>query len=115
MTKDEFITALDHLVANPDNLIESANKLRQAVSEDYDTMLQNRNLVDSLTQERDTLTKDLQDMKDLNLKLFLSQPNVTGVNSVPPEPNKNPPLEHKVDAYESIDALVAHIQSQLTK
>lgn len=115
MTKDEFITALDHLVANPDNLIESANKLRQAVSEDYDTMLQNRNLVDSLTQERDTLTKDLQDMKDLNLKLFLSQPNVTVADPNPKEPNINPPLEPKVDAYESIDALVSDIQTQLCK
>lgn len=115
MTKDEFITALDHLVANPDNLIESANKLRQAVSEDYDTMLQNRNLVDSLTQERDTLSKDLKDMKDLNLKLFLSQPNVTGTNSAPVDTNSNPPLEPKVDAYESIDALVSDIQKQLTK
>lgn len=115
MTKDEFITALDHLVANPDNLIESANKLRQAVSEDYDTMLQNRNLVDSLTQERDTLTKDLQDMKDLNLKLFLSQPNVAGANSVPADTNPNPPLDTKVNAYESIDALVSDIQTQLIK
>ena len=109
MTKDEFIKALDDIVANPDKAVSLATDLRRSASDDYDTLTQLRTVNESLTDANTKLTKDLQEMKDLNLKLFMSQPNVAKPDSTEPEPPKND--APKADAYDSIDALIADMHN----
>lgn len=109
MTKDEFITALDNIVANPDKAISLAADLRKSASEDYDTLTQLRTVNDSLTDTNTKLTKDLQEMKDLNLKLFMSQPNVSKP-ATETEPPKDP-TPPKADAYDSIEDLISDMHN----
>lgn len=109
MTKDEFIKALDDIVANPDKAVALATDLRKSASDDYDTLTQLRTVNESLTDANTKLTKDLQEMKDLNLKLFMSQPNVSAPPSTEPkEPKDGAP---KADAYDSIDDLIADMHN----
>lgn len=109
MTKDEFIAALDNIVANPDKAISLAADLRKSASEDYDALIQLRTVNDSLTDTNTKLTKDLQEMKDLNLKLFMSQPNVNKPSSET-EPPKDP-TPPKADAYDSIEDLISDMHN----
>lgn len=110
MTKDEFIKALDDIVANPEKAVALATDLRKSASDDYDTLTQLRTVNESLTDTNTKLTKDLQEMKDLNLKLFMSQPNVSKPASTEPEtPKDDAP---KADAYDSIDDLIADMHSK---
>lgn len=109
MTKDEFIKALDDIVANPDKAVSLATDLRRSASDDYDTLTQLRTVNESLTDANTKLTKDLQEMKDLNLKLFMSQPSVSTPSSEPEEPKDDAP---KADAYDSIDDLIVDMHSK---
>ena len=110
MTKDEFIKALDDIVANPDKAVALATDLRKSASDDYDTLTQLRTVNESLKDTNTKLNKDLQEMKDLNLKLFMSQPNVSTPPSTEPEVSKDD--APKADAYDSIDDLIADMHSK---
>lgn len=110
MTKDEMIAAIDNMVANPDTLLEQANALRQSLSADYDELTQTRNLKDSLESELETTKKSLQEMKDLNVQLFMQSPAIHQPN-VPIPPAPEPPTP-KAEQYDSIDALIADMRSK---
>lgn len=111
MTKDEMIAAIDNMVANPETLLEQANALRQSLSADYDELTQTRNLNDNLSAELETTKKSLQEMKDLNVQLFMQSPAIHQPNtpSIPPEPEPPTP---KAEQYDSIDALIADMRSK---
>lgn len=110
MTKDEMIAAIDNMVANPETLLEQANALRQSLSADYDELTQTRNLNDNLNAELETTKKSLQEMKDLNVQLFMQSPAIHQPNtSTPPEPEPPTP---KAEQYDSIDALIADMRSK---
>ena len=109
MTKDEFIKALDDIVANPEKAVALATDLRKSASDDYDTLTQLHTVNESLKDTNTKLNKDLQEMKDLNLKLFMSQPNVSTPPSTEPEAPKDD--KPKADAYDSIDDLIADMHS----
>lgn len=111
MTKDEMIAAIDNMVANPETLLEQANALRQSLSSDYDEFTQTRNLNDNLSAELETTKKSLQEMKDLNVQLFMQSPAIHQPNtsSTPPETEPEAP---KAEQYDSIDALIADMRSK---
>lgn len=111
MTKDEMIAAIDNMVANPDTLLEQANALRQSLSADYDELTQTRNANDSLQSELETTKKSLQEMKDLNVQLFMQSPAIhqPNVPSTPPAPEPPTP---KAEQYDSMDALIADMRSK---
>lgn len=110
MTKDEMIAAIDNMVANPETLLEQANALRQSLSVDYDELTQTRNLNDNLSAELETTKKSLQEMKDLNVQLFMQSPAIHQPNmSTPPDPEPPTP---KAEQYDSIDALIADMRSK---
>ena len=111
MTKDEMIAAIDNMVANPETLLEQANALRQSLSADYDEFTQTRNLNDNLNAELETTKKSLQEMKDLNVQLFMQSPAIHQPNtpSTPPDPEPSTP---KAEQYDSIDALIADMRSK---
>lgn len=111
MTKDEMIAAIDNMVANPDTLLEQANALRQSLSADYDELTQTRNLNDNLSAELETTKKSLQEMKDLNVQLFMQSPAIHQPNTSPTPPEPEPPTP-KAEQYDSIDALIADMRSK---
>ena len=111
MTKDEMIAAIDNMVANPDTLLEQANALRQSLSADYDELTQTRNLKDTLESELETTKKSLQEMKDLNVQLFMQSPAIHQPNTPSTPPAPEPPTP-KAEQYDSIDALIADMRSK---
>ena len=111
MTKDEMIAAIDNMVANPDTLLEHANALRQSLSADYDELTQTRNLNDNLSAELETTKKSLQEMKDLNVQLFMQSPAIHQPNTPSTPPDPEPPTP-KAEQYDSIDALIADMRSK---
>lgn len=114
MLKDEFITKLDALASDPENLLANAAALRQEVSADYDelTLLkqQNETLQNTLTNTQ----KELSEQKNLSLKLFMSQPSISGSNDIPPETPPSPDPEPPIDQYTSIDEMLTDIRKNTT-
>ena len=114
MLKDEFITKLDALASDPDNLLANAAALRQEVSADYDELLllkqQNESLQTTLTNTQ----KELSEQKNLSLKLFMSQPSVAGGIDTPPDTPPSPDPEPPLDQYSSIDEMLTDIRKNTT-
>lgn len=113
MLKDEFITKLDALASDPENLLANAAALRQEVSADYDELSllkqQNENLQNTLTNTQ----KELSEQKNLSLKLFMSQPNISG-NDTPPETPPSTDPEPPIDEYTSMDEMLTDIRKNTT-
>lgn len=114
MLKDEFITKLDALASDPENLLANAAALRQEVSADYDELSllkqQNESLQNTLTNTQ----KELSEQKNLSLKLFMSQPSVSGNNDPQPEPLPSPNPEPPIDEYTSMDEMLTDIRKNTT-
>ena len=112
MTKNEFVQALDALVADPENILSNAMNLRVAVSQDYDNFESTNNAYEQLKSTYESTQKQLTDMKELNLKLFMSQPSVPKPNEPVNLPVDEPPAETPTPQ-PTIDDLISNIREQL--
>ena len=115
MTKDEFITRLDALVSDPEHILQNAMSLRQDVCVDYDNFESQSTAYSTLKDNYTAQAKQINELKDLNLRLFMSQPSVAGN----PTPSTDAPAEQPADpittptADEQINSLLGDIRSQL--
>lgn len=112
MTKNEFVQALDALVADPESILSNAMNLRIEVSQDYDTFESTNNAYEQLKLTHESTQKQLNDMKELNLKLFMSQPSVPKSNEPTNLPVEELPAEPPVKQ-PTIDDLISDIREQL--
>lgn len=75
MTKDEFVTEFNALFTSsaPDAL--AVEKLRNAVSEDYDTLLTAQTAVASFTSANEQLKSANKALQETNMKLIMLHPD----------------------------------------
>lgn len=115
MTKDEFISRLDALVSDPDHILQNAMSLRQDVCADYDNFESQSTAYSTLKDNYTAQSAQINELKDLNLRLFMSQPSVGGNPTPPTDPPAEPPADPAPapSADEQIDTLLGDIRSQL--
>lgn len=89
MTKEEFIARLDALVSDPEHILQNAMSLRQDVCVDYDNFESQSTAYSTLKDNYTAQAQQINELKDLNLRLFMSQPSVAGN----PTPSTDPPAE----------------------
>ena len=116
MTKDDFITRLDALVSDPEHILQNAMSLRQDVCADYDNFESQSTAYSTLKDNYTAQAQQINELKDLNLRLFMAQPSVGGNPTPPTDPPTEPegdPVPPTKSSDEQINDLLGDIRTQL--
>ena len=116
MTKDDFITRLDALVSDPEHILQNAMSLRQDVCADYDNFESQSTAYSTLKDNYTAQAQQINELKDLNLRLFMAQPSVGGNPTPPTDPPTEPegdPVPPAKSSDEQINDLLGDIRAQL--